>query len=313
MLCVAVLLVASVAGAQQEPAAESAPEAAASPPATAPPPAANEEMGPTAVVVVASGGGAVTDEVLTGARQAAVAVVASARQRHHREARAEQDPGLPHRAASCADDACLVTVGLDAQAGYLMVLMIEAAEPGYRVMVLLVDVTNEQMMGSAAFELPADPAAFSTVMTAPLGPLVEAIESPYPTTGTLAITAEQIGAEIIIDGELVGNSPLQPIEEVEPGEHQVQVSMEGYLDDERTVEVVAGEVATVSVTLQPEPPPPPPPPPSTPIWRRWWFWTAIGAVVVGTGLGVGLGVGLSGDAEVREVQEGVQFPSWEPR
>lgn len=31
-------------------------------------------------------------------------------------------------------------------------------------------------------------------------------------------------------------------------------------------------------------------------WHQsWWFWTAVGAVVVGTALGVGLGVGLSGD------------------
>lgn len=29
-----------------------------------------------------------------------------------------------------------------------------------------------------------------------------------------------------------------------------------------------------------------------PLVRRWWFWTAIAAGVVGTGLGVGLGVGL---------------------
>jgi hypothetical protein len=40
------------------------------------------------------------------------------------------------------------------------------------------------------------------------------------------------------------------------------------------------------------PPPPPPPPARRPVWRRWWFWTAIGAVVVGAGLGVGLGLGL---------------------
>jgi tetratricopeptide (TPR) repeat protein len=31
-----------------------------------------------------------------------------------------------------------------------------------------------------------------------------------------------------------------------------------------------------------------------PIYRKWWLWTAVGAVVVlGAGLGVGLGVGLS--------------------
>jgi tetratricopeptide (TPR) repeat protein len=36
----------------------------------------------------------------------------------------------------------------------------------------------------------------------------------------------------------------------------------------------------------------PPPPGRTPVYRRWWLWTAVGAVVV-TGVAIGLGVGLS--------------------
>jgi hypothetical protein len=37
------------------------------------------------------------------------------------------------------------------------------------------------------------------------------------------------------------------------------------------------------------------PPPKTPIYKRWWLWTAVGVGVaaVGVGLGVGLGLGLS--------------------
>lgn len=38
--------------------------------------------------------------------------------------------------------------------------------------------------------------------------------------------------------------------------------------------------------------PPPPPPAHTPVYKRWWLWTAVG-VVAATGLAVGLGVGLS--------------------
>ncbi len=34
------------------------------------------------------------------------------------------------------------------------------------------------------------------------------------------------------------------------------------------------------------------PPPRTPVYKRWWLWTAVGAVAA-VGVGVGLGVGLS--------------------
>lgn len=35
------------------------------------------------------------------------------------------------------------------------------------------------------------------------------------------------------------------------------------------------------------------PPPKPPLYKRWWLWTTVGAVVVvGIGLGVGLGLGL---------------------
>jgi len=48
-----------------------------------------------------------------------------------------------------------------------------------------------------------------------------------------------------------------------------------------------GQPWTIPVTLAPAP--------ATPVWGRWWFWTAVGAVVVG---GVVLAVALSGEGEV---------------
>ena len=43
-------------------------------------------------------------------------------------------------------------------------------------------------------------------------------------------------------------------------------------------------------------PAPPPPPEKKPLYKRWWLWTAVGAVAA-TGLAVGLGVGLSQPSE----------------
>ncbi len=39
----------------------------------------------------------------------------------------------------------------------------------------------------------------------------------------------------------------------------------------------------------------------TPVYKKWWLWTAVGVVAVGVGLGVGLGVGFS--------SRGSSFPS----
>jgi hypothetical protein len=38
-----------------------------------------------------------------------------------------------------------------------------------------------------------------------------------------------------------------------------------------------------------------PPPRKTPVYKKWWLWTAVGGVVV-VGVAVGLGVGLSGSS-----------------
>jgi tetratricopeptide (TPR) repeat protein len=46
------------------------------------------------------------------------------------------------------------------------------------------------------------------------------------------------------------------------------------------------------------------PPRSKPVYKKWWFWTAIGAVVV-VGVGVGLGVGLSQSSS----PSGTTFPA----
>jgi len=102
-------------------------------------------------------------------------------------------------------------------------------------------------------------------------------------------------------------------------------SYEKYLRDDPKSERRAGiedRIAKIRILLAPPEKPAPPssvtPPvehaataapapehrPATPVYKRWWLWTVVGAVAAG-GVAIGLGVGLT--------QGGVQHePGWSP-
>jgi len=68
--------------------------------------------------------------------------------------------------------------------------------------------------------------------------------------GQLAITVDIAGAEIRIDDQAIGNSPLEGNWYIEPGQHQVTVSKPGYPADERQVFALAGVSIPVTVGLE---------------------------------------------------------------
>jgi hypothetical protein len=114
----------------------------------------------------------------------------------------------------------------------------------------------------------------------------------------------QADAEILIDGRDVGRTPLKEPVVLDQGEHRFIVRKKGYENFERLVSVRSGEKITVDAELRPVPvvaptvsapvaavlvaPAPAPERDEAPaIYKRWWFWTAVGAVVI-TGVVVGL-------------------------
>jgi hypothetical protein len=269
---------------------------------------AEEPARPTGIAVIASGSAEVNEVILSQARTAAVGVITLDQGRHGRAARREEDPGLTVRAAECEDNECFSAVARDAQVRFLFVLLVSRSDAGGLASVMLTDAEAGQIVGSAAVDLPADPAGFAEAMREPLGPLLAAIPPIGPTTGRLTVAANQVGAAVFVDGERVGSTPLEPLNDLDAGEHQVRVAFEGFEDYSTTVDVPAGGEVAVEADLQPttteavviE----------TPIWRRWWFWTIVGGAVVVTGAAVGLGVGLSGSAGSNQ-EWGVPFPSYE--
>lgn len=128
--------------------------------------------------------------------------------------------------------------------------------------------------------------------------------------GSLEIWGTPAGAEVLLNGNSVGKLPATGLVRVAVGHVTYTVRAAEYLDATGTVDVQSGDALREHVALVAAPPARPPapaplalsaPPPSSgetptslvgqpappdqaadsPIYTRWWFWTAIGAVVAG--------------------------------
>jgi hypothetical protein len=68
--------------------------------------------------------------------------------------------------------------------------------------------------------------------------------------GQLSISVDVPGAEIAVDGAVVGRSPLEGNWYIEPGQHEVTVSKPGYPSETRQVFALAGVAIPVNVSLE---------------------------------------------------------------
>lgn len=69
--------------------------------------------------------------------------------------------------------------------------------------------------------------------------------------GVLSVTADVPGAQIYLDGQLIGLAPQSELL-VAPGAHEVVVRREGYKDDVQRITVRAGRDNVVAARLQPQ-------------------------------------------------------------
>jgi TonB family protein len=71
-----------------------------------------------------------------------------------------------------------------------------------------------------------------------------------PQLGSLSVETRPAGASISIDGELRGFSPAE-VADLELGAHEVRLSLQGHRTQVRSVEIVAGAAASLSIALEP--------------------------------------------------------------
>jgi hypothetical protein len=148
--------------------------------------------------------------------------------------------------------------------------------------------------------------------------------------GTLQLLLEPIDAQVVLDGKPVEETQLV----LKPGAHHVRVGFDGFTAQEHTVQMAAGQDYTLRVRLvsktadsaqtaaisaeaaasssvagssrSSQSPLQPSGQPerddeSSSVLESWWFWTAIGAVVVG---GVVTGIALAAPAPTPEYETG---------
>lgn len=72
-----------------------------------------------------------------------------------------------------------------------------------------------------------------------------------PPTGWLFVHSDTDGAEVRIDGEVVGHSPLAQALELPVGSHRLEVVRQGVGGSEKTVEIQEGETLEISLALAP--------------------------------------------------------------
>lgn len=71
-----------------------------------------------------------------------------------------------------------------------------------------------------------------------------------PPSGALSVQSDPAGANVYVDGQLAGHTPLQ-IGALSPGDHRVRVVKDGYLENARIVNVGAAKEHALQIKLTP--------------------------------------------------------------
>lgn len=100
------------------------------------------------------------------------------------------------------------------------------------------------------------------------GYVVDAQLSSREKFGRIAVRAPKTNVSVSLDGQALGQAPLETM--ASAGNHKILARHPDHSDYTTSVIVKAGEERTVMVTLG-----------DPPLYKRWWFWTSIGAVAVG--------------------------------
>ncbi len=125
--------------------------------------------------------------------------------------------------------------------------------------------------------------------------LILAVKLTPVNMGRLEVTAESVGATVLVDGERRGNVPLEM--EIKPGAHKVRLEKDGFDASESNVFVSAGERQKMHLaSLQ-----------QSGLLSKWWFWTAVGVVVV-----AGTTVGIVAATSTRDYDTGTICPTAGP-
>ncbi|WP_437511467.1 PEGA domain-containing protein [Sorangium sp. So ce1099] len=99
--------------------------------------------------------------------------------------------------------------------------------------------------------------------------------------GAVIVSTNVPGAEVVVDGSVVGRTPLLDPVFLDPGPHTITVRHDGYMPKETAVEVAAGSETRRAFELERPAPSAPPPRPAPPPPRHDAEGPNVGVIVAG--------------------------------
>jgi len=129
---------------------------------------------------------------------------------------------------------------------------------------------------------------------------------------TVTVKVNVPNADVLVDDEKVGTSPLDHPLTVSQGKRKISAAVDGKPPASKTIEIAGGDSTTVSLDIEteeaPTAPPPPPPPPAPVATRRpipWIAWGVAGGLAVAWGVTGIVALAFSGDASAKLETYGV--------
>jgi hypothetical protein len=184
------------------------------------------------------------------------------------DARQRYGTRLDGDVVSCAGEAaCIANIGRELGAGE--VLLVGISRFGDVILTLQrIDVARGEVRARIAEALAPDAAPDAVALLAYLRQVMP--ESDFRRFGVIRIQANIAGAEVVIDGERRGRTPLSPLRVPAPSSYDIRITRKGYQAFVAATTVSPDAEVVVQATLARR---------ETSWYRRWWVWALIGGSV----------------------------------
>lgn len=178
----------------------------------------------------------------------------------------------------CSKPGCMQKIATQTGATHIVRASIEVVDRDYTVRVELYDGTDGTKIVSSSDGCEicgvVDVGGLMETQAATLRTKLDALASG---PASIVVSSEPEGAEVTLDGEAFGTTPLD--KSVIPGEHVIRVSKDGYIAVQEKRTFVEGARETLGYELEKVP---------NRLPKRPWGWASLGIGVLAAGGGVAL-------------------------
>lgn len=152
----------------------------------------------------------------------------------------------------CGNAKCFEFLSQSVKAPFLVRAKIVVAERNYEIALDIIDGRDGSLAASSKETCQlCGLAEVGELVAKQAAVLRQKIDVLALAPAVIAITTEPTGATILIDGQPIGQAPLE--HELSPGSHRAQARKEGYVEQARTIEAVQGVRERVTFELMLDP------------------------------------------------------------